>query len=69
MKYRYNSYLRKVGDKEEKYYCIEYNDTDEDFDVDWFEFDDFTEEMLKDIVDLLNKKYSKEPHYKYKKSN
>ena len=67
MKYRFNSYLRIINGVEEKYYCIEYNDTDEDFDCDWYELDDFTEAMCKDIIEILNTKYSKESYYKYNK--
>ena len=67
MKYRFNSYLRIINGVEEKDYYIEYNDTDKDFDCDWFELDDFTEDMYKDIIEILNTKYSKEPYYKYKK--
>jgi|NOAtaT_6_FD_contig_31_2447090_length_649_multi_3_in_0_out_0_2 hypothetical protein len=69
MKYRYNCYTRKIGDREEKYYCIEYNKTDGDYDSDWFELEDFTEDMCKDVAELLNAKYASEPYYKYKKSN
>jgi hypothetical protein len=64
MKFRAGSYLYRG----EVNYCIEYNETDKDYSEDWFELEDLTKEMVEDIVKLLNKKYSKKPYYKYKKS-
>ena len=69
MKFRHNSYLRKLGDTEYIDHIVEYNETDENYDCDWFELEDLTEDMIKDIVKLLNEKYSKEPYYKYKKKS
>ena len=64
MKFRVGKYLYK----NEVVHCVEYNETDQNYEEDWFELEDFTEDMIKDIVKLLNNKYSKSPYYKYKKS-
>ena len=68
MKYRSNCFLWKINGIEEEYHCIEYNDTDIDDDSEWFELEFPTKEMCKDIVELLNKKYSAPPYYIYNKA-
>jgi hypothetical protein len=67
MKYRSNWFYRKINGVQEKYYCIEYNDSDIDDDTEWYELEDLTEDMCKDIAELLNKKYSTSPYYIYNK--
>jgi hypothetical protein len=69
IKYRVNWYM---GDRGQKAYFVEYNDTDENNSDDWFdlkiiELED--ENMITDIVNLLNTKYSNQPTYKYKQNN
>lgn len=69
MKYRANWYM---GDRGQKTYVVQYNDTDEDYEEDWFELDIIELEdknIINDIVNLLNTKYSKEPTHKYNKQN
>lgn len=61
MKYR----VGKISYHNEKGFCIEYNETDLDDDEYWYELEDFTEVMCKDIAELLNSKHGKEPYYKY----
>jgi hypothetical protein len=59
-----------MGDRGQKAYFIEYNDTDQDHAEDWFDLDIIELEdvnMINDIANLLNAKYAKEPTHKYNK--
>lgn len=58
MKYRVNWYM---GDRGQKAYFVEYNDTDMNNSDEWFDLETIEledENMITDIVNLLNTKYS-----------
>lgn len=66
MKYRVNWYM---GDRGQKAYFVEYNDTDPNDSDEWFDLKTIEledENMITDIVNLLNTKYSNVNKHKQK---
>ncbi len=66
MKYRVNWYM---GDRGQKAYFVEYNDTDPNDSDEWFDLKTIEledENMINDIVYLLNTKYSNVNKHKQK---
>lgn len=67
MIYRVNWYM---GDRGQKAYIVECNDTDENNSDEWFDLKIIELEdknMITDIVSILNTKYSNQPTHKYNK--
>lgn len=69
MKYRVNWYM---GDRGQKAYIVECNDTDPDDSDEWFDLDIIEledENIITDIVNLLNTKCSNQSTHKHNKGN
>jgi hypothetical protein len=61
-----------MGDRGQKTYFVEYNDIDLDDSDEWFDLKTIEledENMIIDIVNLLNTKYSNQPACKHNQNN